>query len=300
MKKVILSMLSIFAIKAHAVNGKLLSVAEAMDLGIVSIVDSDQTTSCTGSLLDRRTVLTAAHCIESAAGVAFFRVRSAEPAGTEGDFRIFIKDRLVNPKYFERQNRVVIADVGLIFLESEVPANYSLAKIAGISFKEKLPILTQIIPAEKMSSRYDQALMNRVEILETGFGSRLYESSRFGMLRSNVRKWPSDMLRLAQDSVAAPAEELINLALASWNEFVASYNEVKSDIIVVPLGSTICHGDSGGPFYIKVKDQWIQIGIVQGGKVNDDDLCVGYNKKRFTSTLRNQEWIEQTLKEYRK
>jgi secreted trypsin-like serine protease len=65
-------------------------------------------------------------------------------------------------------------------------------------------------------------------------------------------------------------------------------------------GMGVCHGDSGGPAYVKIKDEYYVVGVVSAVAglgptgVNVADECKG--KSFFSSTIYFQKWIADSLK----
>ncbi|XP_067833043.1 chymotrypsin-like protease CTRL-1, partial [Heptranchias perlo] len=53
-------------------------------------------------------------------------------------------------------------------------------------------------------------------------------------------------------------------------------------------GVDTCMGDSGGPFAVKFKQRWIQIGITSSGSVG---TCDGDNMGYYTNVVRMMEWL---------
>lgn len=213
----LLATLSISTI-ASAVDGKNMSRSKAAELGVVSTFRSAETNSyaCTGTLIARRVVLTAAHCVSSSAFIAF----NSSP----DDDSLFVFDKInfikvasgiAHPDYqsnydksfseyqtrFEALNKKkpdyqmenaysamakvdLNDDVGLLILEEDAPEFYKTAVLQTTPITQKTTGLSlKEIVVPDSTKDFERSLFNilsisQVEVLKVGSG--LKQSADFG------------------------------------------------------------------------------------------------------------------------
>lgn len=218
-----------------------------VSLGIFNAAGSGQ--GCTGTLINSRTILTAAHCLTAASsqGSASF----SASAGTTTNDRALL-GALAHPTY---------ATTNLY--------NYD---IALLTVAQPVTVLTPVRLAVPADFANPATLVGR-EVTIVGFGS------------SGTGTQPGTP-RTVKDPVTG--KETTSTQLPGWNDgkrrvVVTNITVIGSDEAGVPklisatfrdpaadktapaLQGQPDKGDSGGPLFLRVGSQWIQIGTVGGG-----------------------------------
>lgn len=203
------------------------------------VYDEEKTVKAVGSLINRRYVLTAAHCIKSQfvviTGVRFgdydvitdkdctnhtrFGEECSDPVEEFG-----IEELIPHPQYNVRTSA---NDIGLIRLSRNVEYSEYIRAIC--------------LPATNTFDLEDGA-----NLAVSGWGV-----TSFGGENSRIKKKVS--------AKVIPIEQCLRL----YNN---SRKIVSLDHFCVVEAIPVCQGDSGGPLMLSVKNQWEQVGIVSFGK----------------------------------
>ena len=246
---------------AEILGGTDADITFAQQNGIVGIYNSSTHALCTGSLIAKNLVLSAAHCVDAAtisATIIFFGVNLTDVAQQlhEGD-KSNIRHALnairhegfgaakINP---DSSNN----DISIFLFEGEAPAGFIPARLAPFRLLADLQTNAEAILSGFGVSEYKSDPTTHQPLIHTGSG----------ILRS--------VGNIKIISVMATGEEII---------FDQS------------AGKGACHGDSGGPAYFDeaaTHTRWL-IGVTSRDRQGQ---CQGENV--FTGVMGYEKWIETT------
>ncbi len=235
----------------------------AATIAIAVQVDDTYRVYCSGVLIDKDIVLTAAHCASDDAGIPFTKlyqegkifVITGQKANTPDESHRFRVDGLsVHPKHSTAHNE---HDLALLWIEREVPEEMALP----------LPLFKDIEKL-KVFEHFHQSI----------------EFSGYGMDEND------------QDGFRLTAEGTVMNYCKSGNETCA-VNDPTGEKLIIPEGSIIhdiekagpCIGDSGGPVTVTVDGQKYVLGVTSFG----DEYCSVYSVT--TTVADHTAWLESTL-----
>lgn len=235
-----------------------------------SIVRVDGSSVCTGTLIARDMVITAAHC---AYGVSTARVifeKSTEKVDYVG--RVLVHEDFTFDGDPSQQS-----DLALIKLKEPAPKNY-----------EPIPIL-------KDSSKVSDAGVLHIY----GYGASKVQASEI-----DIRQYPiSSIDQLIESGLIECNEDKTNCVRYVFDTnsdllrgvtkrvetlekaFITSYEAFKFDT---------CFGDSGGPVFVKTEGQYYLYGVLSAG----DPRCQGYGLN--VDLTKYIEWISKSTEELKK
>jgi len=224
---------------------------------VVALYNNKSSVLCTGTLVARNVVLTAAHCAN---------------IDTALDYYIFFSK---SPRY--DKNPEVRRVVDLRIYDYAPKGFYNRKDLALVQFIGDLPpgYEPMALPTEQ-----DLRDMGR-KFYVAGYGSVT--------ARKDVEERHSGTLRYTE----------INLYEGRLSPGLDQFTSDQSD------GHGICHGDSGGPAFIKLNGRRILIGVTSAVYTNDKakaerpsfDICK--ENSIFVSTYYHLPWIRATLDQLR-
>ena len=246
---------------AEILGGTDADVSFAQQNGIVGIYNTSTSSLCTGSLIAKNLVLSAAHCVDAATvknTIIFFGISLADVAqqfhqGDTSNMR-HVLNAVVHEGFGASKINPAVSnnDISIFLFEGEAPAGFIPARVAPLRL---LPVLQSNAEATLAGfgvSEYKSDPTTHQPLIHTGAG----------ILRSvgNIKIL----------SVMSTGEEII------FDQFA---------------GKGACHGDSGGPAYYDetaTNTRWL-IGVTSRDRQGQ---CQGENV--FTGVLGYENWIETT------
>ena len=199
---------------------------------------------CTGSLITRDIVLTAAHCVSSKTSsdkvdVLFGLTNVKAPS-------IAAKDWIINPAYVaapKEGDTSVQHDIAIVKLSAAAPADFQLA----------------VLPTEKTI----QQLLEGSKLTFAGFGItnpvvRDYKKDQNGkpVLDKNGRPQLVEFPSEGSGTLRKVSDMVVTRITSDQKEITLDQRGLKG----------ACHGDSGGPALLKLQDgKEIQVGVTSRG-----------------------------------
>lgn len=256
----------------NGIVGLIITTRESVMIG-GKISSEEYTALCTGTLIDRRLVLTAAHCVASSPNarvisvVAYFKPNI--DLVTRKD--IIVADRLaVHPDYMKgiteetAIDEAAWNDVALVRLSSDAPTHIKITPIA-----------------------------NSTSALSVADNSTVVLSG-FGIASPIVRKKVYNDKTKTWDVVTVEEQTPTSGVLRQVEDIVVTkvINDSKEFLLNQRNSKGACHGDSGGPAFLKAADgSLLQVGITSRG-TNELGNCD--EDAIYTSVAAHSAWIETT------
>lgn len=240
--------------------------------------DGEQHTSiCTGSLIDRNMVLTAAHCVDRARNslsrIAVYFTTEPECDSLHNRLeskRKHVASLRIHPNWDPDDSRTTDrGDIALLRLQSQAPKAYKPLKLSN-----------EFVP-----------LVPGVEVLVAGYGmaNPNYYGDFGGPISLRVAKAP-----------AISTEERELLSQVGDMPITEFANQPSNEMLYIDqtTGQGICGGDSGGPSLMRnSKGQFVVTGVASYVmNPQDPSLMCGY-VAAHTSILFHRAWIEQAYME---
>ncbi len=265
---------------SHIVGGINASTTFQKENGIVALAITSSGMSgglsiCTGTLIAKRIILTAAHCLQAAPMTKISKIevyfmnniqRSlnignaqnsilADKMAPHADFLKDVTEETVNLKGWN--------DIALIRLKSDAPATFKMAQ---------LPQASQAL-----------AVVESDKVILSGFG---VATPIVNKSETNTQTGKVEIVGVPEQSETAGILRII--------EGIPVLKELNADEILLDQTNSTgaCHGDSGGPAFVKQSNgSLIQVGITSRG-TNSIGNC--NEKAIYTRVSSHLAWIEKT------
>jgi len=254
-----------------------------MGISTVAIYNQKGGYMCTGSLLPDNFILTAAHCVEGAPSdlVLVFNtdmdsvLNAHEPDVKQELMRTVIATR-VHPDYIYDQEKAPefnASDIALLKFRGTVPAGYAPAKMLK-----------------------DSSLLKRgATVKVAGFGVRKVDAWEI-----DVKKFTREQLEKGEENGEIYCDEEYKTCMGVEMDETGLLYEAEAKIKALmesefmldeSKGTATCSGDSGGPAYLKVGNDYFLAGITSRGSL----LC--NQEGVYTDILFHKTWIMKAAKE---
>lgn len=272
--------------KTNIIGGQLVKGGTALAQSVVGIYDDAEGYTCTGSLLPGNLVLTAAHCIGKNPNDTYI-VFDPDMEAVLNLGKNFKTSPLVrkaammkaHEDYNPEQANAAISgnDVGLIMFEGETPKGYAAAKVLTDSSVLKRGAVTilagygvdsaEVIDVDPRKTKNLQSLIDR-----------------------GIVMCDHDDARKANHCVR---EELSGPAILKAVTVKVKYTPNEGEVILDQSeGQAACSGDSGGPAYIQVGEEYQLWGITSRSGIGCNDDIVYMNAVHYGP------WIKDTAKSF--
>lgn len=235
---------------------------DTFSYSIVALYNIENESLCTGSIIDNHYIITAAHCmpVEPRNILVLFGTSFKEAAKSKQFIRA--SDGIAHENYFKTMESIE---------KTKNISEHNWGDIALVEIDQDLPpgykpiAISNLTNSEPLKDNNFAATSSQRETLLAGYG-----------LFDGVKGTGSGLLRKTIVSIDNP----------SYSETEASLDQTN--------GTGACHGDSGGPAYVQVKNKYLLWGITSRGLKDLNNDCSKYSV--YTKISAYKDWVIEARK----
>ena len=225
-------------VSSGIIGGTNVAANDPINKSTVALYDTESGALCTGSLIAKNIIISAAHCVSSnpQAMIVVFSTNISKVLSTRSSFAEMIK----SPKV----RQVVKAVISKIYSSSRPDDARDVGDISVIKFAGSAP--SGYVPVQMLTD--SSALKNKATVTLAGYG-----------ITNGVLHIGAGVLRQTQ----------LQIADAQFSASEIELDQTK--------GHGACHGDSGGPAFINVGGKNLLWGITSRGEKDPKNDCTQYS-----------------------
>lgn len=272
---------------------------------LVMVIDEKTEGTCTGVLVDRNLVLTAAHCVHGVLPKNIFiafdtkPLENAEALAKSGKLTR-AEATTIHPNYRDGKSNIINTiigayvqngDLAVVKLAKNAPSDWVVSKLS--------PSFVDISQNDLIAAGYGKTISDAtVEDNTTGI---LRTTTLRGLLPASAEKANTHFKGILQEITTSSENKFTDEQKSALNDIIQlpTYfpNDPKSDYLFVDQtgGSGICSGDSGSAAFARVNGENMIIGIASSvGKVDKGSMICSF-VGNYTNTLVYKSWLEKTF-----
>lgn len=278
-------------INAHILNSSIISgeLVQENDpvalstVGVFSSTSDGQKNICTGTILSPRIVITAAHCVGDITNVMFSRDLMNLTRDLIENKKIYVDRFEIYPTYSKASDdQMNTGDIALLHLEKQIPKGFFPAKRL-----EDKQFITQGLSS--IIAGYGANTIQRENIPDPINYPNIYEEIKKGNINcDDEKKLINCHLFLSMDNDQMLRKGMMKIENAQYSD---------SEITLEKLANSdmsSCHGDSGGPAFLLIEDQYYLWGVTSRGDRTDCSQTTIYSSVVFYN-----KWIDESMEKLR-
>jgi len=251
---------------AQIVEGKVVTSEEERAPFLVGFVDEDNNPYCTGILLKKNIVLTAAHCVFMQENYSvYFGVNHKQSKKITVE-QVEYMEPFMKPTVTVQGKETALWDLAMLKLSEEAPAGYT-----------------------------ESTLIGSASLLKSGLSMT---PMGYGLNQSKYRKVPC---KGSKSKKAQECFELVESGAGVLREGHVEFDKKENDLefSTKPQGAgSACNGDSGGPIFVKQRQSWAVAGILSRGR--HEEGCQHGNIYTDLTAGPVKAWIKESLSKLNK
>lgn len=243
----------------------------------VAVLDVFQGGACTGTLLTKNVILTAAHCVQNGAG--FLKVAFGLDVATAK--KVAAKESKGHDRYTEAMED--LEKILQTIIDTTVPGAERQEKLfAAMDDYKNWGDIALVKISEDAPVGFEPA-----EVLEDGRylqNGAMMTLAGYGITKPYSEQKPEDK----DETILRKVD--IKIANAVFSETEVSFDQTE--------GRGACHGDSGGPAFVKIGEKLKLFGITSRGLNDPEDSCRRFSGYTYLPAFKN--WVTETMASWEK